>query len=64
LLDEGKEVGYELGPGRYGWVQVARGSIELNGTVLKEGDGAAIGEERHIRLSAKKPAEVLVFDLP
>lgn len=63
-LDAGKEVSYELGPKRYGWLQVARGSIELNGTVLNAGDGAAISEERKLALTAKSDAEAILFDLP
>jgi redox-sensitive bicupin YhaK (pirin superfamily) len=68
LLDEGKDVSLSLGKGRHSWVQVARGSIELSGSfdgvVLSEGDGAAISEEQKLQLKAKKPSEVLVFDLP
>jgi len=64
LLDENVKVNYELNPGRYGWVQIARGSIELNGTLLQEGDGVAINDERSLELVGKKTAEVLLFDLP
>jgi redox-sensitive bicupin YhaK (pirin superfamily) len=64
LLEEGKEVSYPLGSDRYGWVQVARGSVELNGKCLREGDGASISNETNLKLVATTPAEVLVFDLP
>jgi redox-sensitive bicupin YhaK (pirin superfamily) len=64
LLDEGKSVGYEFKQGRHGWIQVARGSIEVNGTTLEAGDGAAISDEMALQLIAKKPAEFLLFDLP
>lgn len=64
LLDEEREVSLELAPGRHGWVQVARGSIELNGILLKSGDGAAISGEPLLKLSALENSEVLVFDLP
>lgn len=64
LLDEGKEVNYDLSSGRYGWVQVTQGSVELNGTLLKAGDGAAISDEKGLKLVAKNPAEFLLFDLP
>jgi redox-sensitive bicupin YhaK (pirin superfamily) len=64
LLEEGKEVSHEFASGRYGWVQVARGTVELNGMLLKEGDGAAISGESRLKLTAKQPAEVLLFDLP
>ncbi len=62
-LDEGQETKHALKPERHAWVQVARGSITLNGVNLKEGDGAAISKESEVRVSAKKPSEVLLFDL-
>lgn len=63
LLDEGDSVTHELRPGRHAWVQVARGQIRLNGTVLKEGDGAAISKEESLTLDGVVSAEVLLFDL-
>lgn len=62
-LDEGKVVKHDFAPGRHGWVQVARGSVRVNGFELKEGDGAAIREETTVALKATSPAEVLLFDL-
>lgn len=63
LLDTAEEVSYELKPGRHAWVQVARGAIELNGQLLKQGDGASISEERELTIKGTEPAEVLLFDL-
>jgi hypothetical protein len=63
ILDDGQSVRFELKPGRFGWVQVARGQLRLNGTELFEGDGAAIGNEKTIEISATSDAEVLLFDL-
>lgn len=48
---------------RHAWVQVAAGSIELNGHVLGQGDGAAVSEESTLRLVAGPESQVLVFDL-
>ncbi|MNP82391.1 hypothetical protein D3C76_1810130 [compost metagenome] len=48
---------------RHGYVHVARGSIELNGQVLNEGDGVRMRQERLLELANGKDAEVLVFDL-
>ncbi len=45
------------------YVQVARGSAKLNGAELREGDGAAISEEKAVELTGVKDAEVLLFDL-
>lgn len=66
LLEEGKAASYKLGKDRYAWIQVATGSVTLNGKELKEGDGAAISEESEVTLtgsSVGKRAEVLLFDL-
>ncbi|AVE03309.1 pirin family protein [Pseudomonas palleroniana] len=53
----------DLAPDRYAYIHVARGSLEINGQRLQEGDGARIRDERQIRLSQGTDAEVLVFDL-
>ena len=52
-----------LGPGRHAWVHVARGAVTLNGTALREGDGAAVSDEPKLSLVGEREAEVLVFDL-
>lgn len=63
LLDQDAQVEHELAPGRHAWVQVARGEVNLNGTTLSEGDGAAVSEETKLTLKAVSPAEILLFDL-
>ena len=63
VLPEGQSVSYSLKPRRAAWLQVARGSVTLNGTALRAGDGAAIGQESMLELKAVERAEVLVFDL-
>jgi quercetin 2,3-dioxygenase len=63
LLSLGQELTHDLATGRFGWLQVARGDVELNGKALKQGDGAAISDERLLTLRASKDAEVLLFDL-
>ncbi len=66
LLEDGKSVTHQLKPGRGAWVQVARGSVDLNGRTLNAGDGAAISDEPEVKLtgsSGDKKAEVLLFDL-
>jgi redox-sensitive bicupin YhaK (pirin superfamily) len=54
---------HQLRPARYAYVQVARGSVTLNGQQLDEGDGAAISAEKSLELTGVKEAEVLLFDL-
>jgi quercetin 2,3-dioxygenase len=63
LLATGAETRLDIRPGRHAWVQVARGSVTLNGHPLHQGDGAAISEERAVDLKATDAAEILVFDL-
>jgi hypothetical protein len=63
VLDEGAAVTHAVRPGRHAWVQVARGSVTLNGKNLDEGDGASVSDEAQLDLKARAPAEVLVFDL-
>ena len=54
-----------IAAGRYGWVQVARGSMVLNGQKLVEGDGAAISDETELSFTGDctGPTEFLFFDL-
>jgi quercetin 2,3-dioxygenase len=60
ILDDGS-LTHQLGPGRHAWVQVARGQVELNGQVLKAGDGAAISAEPAV--GVRGSGELLLFDL-
>ncbi|HYR84650.1 MAG TPA: pirin family protein [Terriglobia bacterium] len=57
----GESVRHEMKPGRYAWVQIARGSMVVNGHTLEAGDGAAISEDPGVELSGK--GEALIFDL-
>jgi redox-sensitive bicupin YhaK (pirin superfamily) len=63
VLAAGESVKHELKPERHAYVQVARGSVTLNGKALETGDGAAISAEKALELTGVKDAEVLVFDL-
>jgi redox-sensitive bicupin YhaK (pirin superfamily) len=63
LLDAGQRVSHELAADRYGWIQVARGSVRLNDVDLKAGDGAAASNEPVLKLSVIEAAEFLLFDL-
>ena len=63
VLGKGESVRHELKPDRHAYVQVARGSVTLNGASLSEGDGAAISAEKSFELAGVRDAEVLVFDL-
>jgi len=63
VLASGETVTHALSAGRGAWVQVARGSVTLNGETLKAGDGAAVATQDALRLEGIDDAEVLVFDM-
>jgi redox-sensitive bicupin YhaK (pirin superfamily) len=62
-LDKHTEVKHVLTPGRHAWLQVARGTVAVNGRKLQAGDGAAISDETEIVVRASEGSEVLLFDL-
>ena len=65
LLDGGEHVTHGWRPGRKGWLQVARGTVVMNGQELDTGDGAALERESALTVTAKVAGtEILVFDLP
>jgi redox-sensitive bicupin YhaK (pirin superfamily) len=63
VVGRDESVTASLRPGRHAWVQVARGSVTLNGVELAAGDGARVSGEEAMTLKGLEPAEVLVFDL-
>ncbi len=63
VLSPGDRVQHQMKPERYAYVQVAKGSVTLNGKTLETGDGAEISAERTLELAGVREAEVLLFDL-
>ena len=63
ILDGGQEAEHEMDVKRYGWIQVARGSITVNGEKAEQGDGVVVVGESNLRIKAQEPAEILLFDL-
>jgi len=64
ILDKSEEVSHELKESRHAWVQVIKGSLEINGQFLNESDGAAISEEAFLQIrSLENETEFLLFDL-
>jgi redox-sensitive bicupin YhaK (pirin superfamily) len=63
VLGPGEVVKHELRPDRHAYVQVARGSVALNGKKLETGDGARISGEQALELRGVDKAEILLFDL-
>jgi quercetin 2,3-dioxygenase len=48
---------------RYGWLQVAKGALSLQGHTVLEGDGVLVGEQDKLLITTTSHAEVLWFDL-
>ena len=63
LLDRGDAVTHKLAPGRKAYVHVALGTLQVNGTPLKAGDGMKVSDESGITFAGADNAEVLLFDL-
>ena len=65
VLDPGQSIERPLVAGRHTWVHCASGNITVNGMELKEGDGAAIADERALQVTGAGAAggEFLYFDL-
>lgn len=62
-LAPGQKVSHTLANGRAAWVQVATGSVKLNGQLLKTGDGAAVENETALELVGVEEGETVLFDL-
>lgn len=62
-LQAGERVKHALADGRHAWLQVVAGRVELNGTALGAGDGAAVSRESALEIAALEPAHFLLFDL-
>src|SRR3954453_16391822 len=52
IRDGGQSVTHAIAPGRGAWLQVARGSVDANGTALSAGDGAALEDEASLAIEA------------
>jgi len=66
VLGAGQSADVLLAKGRRAWVQVARGAVTVNGTMLGSGDGASIENESRVAIVGRgsgQDSEVLLFDL-
>jgi len=62
-LDSGRTLEHPLAPGRHAWLQMIAGGLAVDGETLRAGDGAAMSDLREVRLEAREPSELLLFDL-
>jgi len=65
VLDSGKSLQHELAPGRHAWLQLIRGELDVNRTIVKKGDGIAVSDESKLNIANNdgSEAEFLLFDL-
>ncbi len=64
ILNPGEEVSYDLTKERFGWLQVVRGSLKINGETLNQSDGASISDEESVSIQAlAQETEFILFDL-
>ncbi len=63
MFDGAENAKLPLAPGRFAYVHVARGSLDINGVRLSAGDGARVRQETVLQFSNGMQSEVLVWDL-
>ncbi|MCP4685704.1 MAG: pirin family protein [bacterium] len=63
VLKPGDRMEKGLESGRYGWLQVVAGTVDLNGYRLSQGDGASLSDEETVEILAVERSEILLFDL-
>jgi hypothetical protein len=64
LLDGTERTAHTVAQGRKAYVQMATGSLSVNGVALTAGDGLRITNAAELIFEAGQQAEFLLFDLP
>lgn len=63
VLEAQKDLIFKPRPGRSVWIQMAQGELQVNGMLLKFGDGLAVQQEEVLNIKSLKETEFLLFDL-
>lgn len=64
VVAQGDSLSHAFAEGRGGWLQVAKGGIELpGGSIMQAGDGAKIESAPSLSFKALADSEILLFDL-
>src|SRR5450755_3247927 len=62
-VSAGTELVHQPAPGRHLWLQVARGSVEVDGESLTAGDAMSWVDRTKIIVRARERGEILMFDM-
>jgi quercetin 2,3-dioxygenase len=64
ILAKSEAVSHNVNENRHVWIQVVKGSLEINDEFLNAGDGAAVSDEKLLQIKAlEDETEFLLFDL-
>jgi quercetin 2,3-dioxygenase len=63
IIEAGQTLSRAVSATRKTWLQVVRGRLQMEGSVLSSGDGVAIQTDGEIELKASERSEVLLFDM-
>jgi redox-sensitive bicupin YhaK (pirin superfamily) len=64
VLDAGESIDYGFDGRRRGFLQVVRGTVEIDGEAIETGDAVAVVDQQALDIKAKSDAELLLFDMP
>jgi quercetin 2,3-dioxygenase len=62
-LATGEQLDFTVQRGRHAWLQVARGALTVNGTLLRSGDAVASSKATQLHIVAHESTDALLFDL-
>jgi redox-sensitive bicupin YhaK (pirin superfamily) len=62
-LKAGQELTQAIPAGRHLWLQVATGTVSVDGESLPEGAGLAVSDESSLTVRGESESEILLFDL-
>ena len=62
-LESGRSLEYASPVDRHLWIQLIKGRLNVNGTDMEAGDGAALSDEQNVPLLAADNSEFLIFNL-
>lgn len=63
VLDPGRHLFHELGPGRNAWLHIIHGEATLQDIMLNSGDGVGVTLEPSVSLTAQEHTELLLIDI-